>query len=72
MPTRPVALVTMYNYAIRPSSSNFLFAALALYFATHAIALKDTPFGRFDVSASLSTEYDSRILGFLHKCTIKF
>ena len=53
----------MYNYATRQSSPNFLFAALALYFATHAIALKETPLGRFDVSASLSTEYDSRIFG---------
>ena len=63
MPIRPFALISMYNYATRPISSNFLFAVLALYFATHAIALKETPLGRFDVSASLSTEYDSRVFG---------
>jgi len=53
----------MYSFAQRLSQPHFLSTALALYFVTHALALKETPLGRFDVSASLSTEYDSRIFG---------
>ena len=63
MPTRPIALNAMSSFAQRLSPPHFLNVALALCFATHALALKETPFGRFDVSASLSTEYDSRIFG---------
>ena len=43
-----------------------LFLCLLVVFhvvATNAFALKETAFGRFDLSASLSAEYDSRVFG---------